>query len=201
MTARNAHGDRIASGSVCPMTTDSGKARLDLVVRPATVEDLEATVDLYVQVGEEGWFIAAEPPIDRHERRLWLEHRLNTPWTLVLVAAVRGEIIGYLTAVGSEREPAEISLGVAQAWRSRGVGRRLVEAAIQWAQGNRVHKLAVEVFPHNHATLALFEHLGFHREGRRRAHYRRRDGAIWDVIVLGLPLEGHAALTDPAASA
>jgi RimJ/RimL family protein N-acetyltransferase len=171
------------------MTTHPRETLPNLIVRPATVEDVEATVDLYVQVGEEGWFIAAEPPIDRHERRLWLENRLDKPWTLVLVAEAAGGIIGYLTAVGSERNPAEIGLGVAQAWRGRGVGRRLVEAAVQWGHGHGAHKLAVEVFPHNHVTLALFEHLGFQREGLRPAHYRRRDGSLWDVIVLGLPLE------------
>jgi RimJ/RimL family protein N-acetyltransferase len=177
------------------MTTHHREVRLDLGVRPATVEDVEAIVDLYVQVGEEGWFIAAEPPIDRHERRLWLEHRLDKPWTLVLVAEAGGEVIGYLTAVGSEREPAEIGLGVAQAWRGLGVGRRLVEATIHWGRDHGVHKLAVEVFTHNHPTLALFEHLGFHREGLRRRHYRRQNGALWDVVVMGLPLQDDPSLS------
>lgn len=142
-------------------------------------------VDLYEAVGEEGWFVAAEPPIDRHERRLWLEQRLDAPWTSVLVAVRGDEVIGYLTAVGSAREPAEIGLGVAKAWRGHGAGTKLVEAAIQWAEAQGVHKLAVEVFTHNQPTLHLFEKLGFDREGLRRKHYRRRSGALWDVVVLG----------------
>jgi RimJ/RimL family protein N-acetyltransferase len=44
------------------------------------------------------------------------------------------------------------------------------------------------VFPLNQPTLLMFEKLGFEREGLRRSHYRRRDGALWDVVVLGLPL-------------
>lgn len=148
-------------------------------------------VDLYMRVGEEGLFVAVEPPIDRHERRLWLEHRLNAPWTLVLVAVTANEIIGYLTAVGSNHDPAEIGLGVAKTWRGRGVGTRLVEAAVRWGCDHGVHKLAAEVFPHNQPTLRLFAKLGFEREGLRRSHYRRRDGALWDVVVWGLPLDGH----------
>jgi GNAT superfamily N-acetyltransferase len=87
-------------------------------------------VDLYVRVGAEGLFVAAEPPIDRHERRLWLQRLFDAPWTLVLVATVPGATIGYLTAVGSERQPAAIGLGVAEDWRNRGVGTQLVKDAI-----------------------------------------------------------------------
>jgi len=162
--------------------------RLDLVIRAATTEDVEEMVELYSRVAAEGLFISVEPPVDRHERRLWLQHRLDAAWTLVLVAVVAGEIVGYLTAVGSARDPAELGLGVARAWRSHGVGTRLVEAAIAWGRDHDVHKLAVEVFPHNQPTLHLFEKLGFEREGVRRSHYRRSDGALWDVVVFGLPL-------------
>ncbi len=176
----------VASASMTRHRRDAG---FELVVRAARAGDVEAMVDLYVRVGEEGWFIAAEPPIDRHERRLWLEHRLAAPWTLVLVALAVDEIIGYLTAVGSDREPAEISLGVAQEWRGHGVGTRLVKAAIRWGGDHHVHKLAVEVFPHNQPTLHLFEKLGFQHEGLRPKHYRRRSGALWDVTVMGLPLQ------------
>jgi RimJ/RimL family protein N-acetyltransferase len=161
----------------------------DLTVRPATEGDVEQMVDLYVRVGAEGLFVAAEPPIDRHERRLWLGHLIDAPWTLVLVATTAGETIGYLTAVGSERQPALIGLGVAKAWRNRGVGTQLVREAVAWAQTHGVHKLAAEVFPHNEPTLHLFRKLGFHREGLFGGHYRRRNGALWDVVVFGLPLE------------
>jgi RimJ/RimL family protein N-acetyltransferase len=180
------------TGSVCRMRISHRDPGLDLVVRPAMAADVEEIVDLYVRVGEEGLFVAAEPPIDRHERRLWLQYRIDAPWTLVLVATTGAESIGYLTAVGSEREPSMIGLGVAKAWRNRGVGTELVKAAIRWAQAHSVHKLVAEVFPHNEPTLHLFEKLEFRREGLLGSHYRRRSGALWDVVVLGLQLQHHS---------
>lgn len=186
---------RLVASAAMPTAGDD--ARLDLVIRAATVEDVEEMVDLYLRVGEEGLFISVEPPVDRHERRLWLEQRLDAPWTLVMVAVVSGAIIGYLTAVGSARDPAELGLGVARAWRGLGVGTRLIEAAIGWGRGHGVHKLTAEVFPHNQPTLHLFEKLAFQREGLRRSHYRRRDGALWDVVVLGLPLEADQEALPP----
>jgi L-amino acid N-acyltransferase YncA len=176
-------------GSVHLMPTEHDDERLDLVIRLAQIDDLEGMVEVYLRVGEEGLFVAAEPPVDRHERRLWLEHRIDSPWTLVLVALNGTDAIGYLTAVGSERQPAAIGLGVSKMWRNRGVGTKLVEAAIGWGKDQGVHKLATEVFPHNEPTLHLFEKLGFAREGHLRGHYRRSSGALWDVIVLGLQLE------------
>ena len=176
-------------GSVWSIVMGPHETTFDLTVRPATEGDVEQMVDLYVRVGGEGLFVAAEPPIDRHERRLWLGHLIDAPWTLVLVATTAGETIGYLTAVGSERHPALIGLGVAKAWRNRGVGTQLVREAVAWAQAHGVHKLAAEVFPHNEPTLHLFQKLGFHREGVLGGHYRRRDGALWDVVVFGLPLD------------
>jgi RimJ/RimL family protein N-acetyltransferase len=167
------------------------------IVRTATEADVEEMVDLYVRVGAEGLFVAAEPPIDRHERRLWLQREIATPQTLVLVATVSGATIGYLTAVGSERRPAAIGLGVGEAWRNRGVGTQLVKDAIAWAQTQAIHKLAAEVFPHNQPTLHLFEKLGFEREGLLRSHYRRRNGSIWDVVVLGLSLGRPSGLIEP----
>lgn len=176
-------------GSVRVIAMGNDGTKVNLTVRPATEDDVEEMVDLYVRVGGEGLFVAAEPPIDRHERRLWLHHLIDAPWTLVLVATTPGATIGYLTAVGSERQPAMIGLGVAKAWRNRGVGTQLVKQAIAWAQAHRVHKLAAEVFPHNQPTLHLFEKLGFGQEGLLRRHYRRRNGALWDVVAFGLPLE------------
>jgi RimJ/RimL family protein N-acetyltransferase len=165
------------------------ETEFELTVRPATEDDVEEMVDLYVRVGSEGLFVAAEPPIDRHERRLWLGHLIDAPWTLVLVATTADTTIGYLTAVGSERQPALIGLGVAKAWRNRGVGTRLVAEAVAWARAHGLHKLAAEVFPHNEPTLHLFQKLGFEREGVLGGHYRRRNGALWDVVVFGLPLD------------
>jgi len=52
-----------------------------------------------------------------------------------------------------------------------------------------VHKLALEVWPHNGAARALYRRLGFVDEGRLRRQYRRRSGELWDAIVMGLVVD------------
>jgi len=79
-------------------------------------------------------------------------------------------------------------MAVARAWRGRGVGTALVHAAVEKARRDGLHKLSLEVFPHNAAAIALYRKFGFVEEGRRRQHYRRSNGELWDSIVMGLLL-------------
>jgi RimJ/RimL family protein N-acetyltransferase len=48
-----------------------------------------------------------------------------------------------------------------------------------------VHKIALQVWPHNEAALALYRSSGFEQEGYLRQHYRRKNGELWDAVVMG----------------
>ncbi len=63
-----------------------------------------------------------------------------------------------------------------------------IRPATRWARGAGAHKAALEVWPHNQPALELYARVGFVEEGRKRRHYRRADGALWDAILMGLPL-------------
>jgi ribosomal protein S18 acetylase RimI-like enzyme len=78
---------------------------------------------------------------------------------------------------------------VAAERRGEGIGRALLAAAIEWARAAGAHKVALEVWPHNEAGLALYRKFGFEQEGLLRKQYRRRNGQLWDAIAMGLVLE------------
>jgi RimJ/RimL family protein N-acetyltransferase len=46
-----------------------------------------------------------------------------------------------------------------------------------------------EVFPWNEPAIALYRKFGFVEEGRLRKQYRRQNGELWDVLVMGLVLD------------
>jgi ribosomal protein S18 acetylase RimI-like enzyme len=69
------------------------------------------------------------------------------------------------------------------------VGTALLAEAVRRARAAGAHKIALQVWPHNAAAIALYERFGFQREGYLRRHYRRRSGELWDAVVMGLPLE------------
>ena len=150
-------------------------------VRAAEEGDRRALALLYAAVAEERDGIAAEPPVDLER----IEARTDLERTLVAVSA--DEIVGFLVVV--ERFGfGELGMMVARDWRGRGVGSALVAAAIDWARDRGLHKLALSVFPHNEAAIALYRKYGFVEEGRHPKHMRRANGELWDLIDMGLPL-------------
>jgi putative acetyltransferase len=78
---------------------------------------------------------------------------------------------------------ADLGLMVDAGYRRRGIGRALLEEAVQWARESGVQKLELHVFPWNEPAIRLYEQFGFRREGLRVAHYRR-DGDLVDVILM-----------------
>jgi RimJ/RimL family protein N-acetyltransferase len=158
-------------------------------VRRARPGDLDAVVALFASVAAEGRWIAAEAPIDRAVRRRQLRERLDRRDAVMFVAEVGGVIIGQLVVDLAGYGVAEVGMLVAAEWRRRGVGSALLGAGIDWAREAGAHKVALQVWPHNRAAITLYERFGFQREGLLRRHYRRRNGELWDAVVMGLPLD------------
>jgi ribosomal protein S18 acetylase RimI-like enzyme len=77
---------------------------------------------------------------------------------------------------------------IVEGWRGRGLGAALLDAAIEWASAAGAHKMALEVWPHNTAAIELYRRAGFEEEGRKRRHYRRRSGELWDACLMGRQL-------------
>lgn len=137
---------------------------------------------VFAAVAEERNGIATEPPVD-------IDARAGS-WTLegTLVAVADSEVVGSVHVDVSRFGFGEIGMAVARDWRGRGVGSSLLAAAIEWSRGQGLHKLSLDVFPHNAAAVALYRKFGFLEEGYRVKHIRRQSGELWDVVVMGLLL-------------
>ncbi|HZA19701.1 MAG TPA: GNAT family N-acetyltransferase [Actinomycetota bacterium] len=156
-------------------------------VRRADVSDVESLLDLYEAVAAEGRYIGRELPVDRDALRpAWVES-VGDPEGAWFVAEIDGELVGSASIQG--RGVAHLGMQVARSHRGRGIGSSLLEASIGWARHAGAHKVALEVWPHNDAAIALYEKFGFEREGYLRKHWRRRSGELWDSVVMGLVLE------------
>ena len=156
----------------------------EFAVRPARPSDTRAMAELFAAVAAERDGIATEPPVDLEERTAVFTRTVSGS----IVAVAGGRVVGLLHVEASRHGFGEIGMAVDRAWRGRGVGSALVRTAVDWARGAGLHKLCLEVFPHNAAGIALYRRAGFTEEGRRVAQYRRASGELWDSIVMGLPL-------------
>jgi RimJ/RimL family protein N-acetyltransferase len=151
-------------------------------IRLARDDDRLPLALLHADVAAERKWIGAEPPVDVEARaaRWDLEH--------TFVATINGELVGLLFLIESGWGFAEIGMSVAVSARRRGVGAGLMLTAIDWARSHHLHKLTLDVFPHNVAAIALYERFGFVQEGRRVEQIRRQSGEYWDLIEMGLLL-------------
>ena len=162
-------------------------------VRRAEPGDAEALVALGRAVGGEPgrWLIAnADGWRSVGDERRYLKALRRYADAAAFVAETQaGEIVGRLS-VGRDSHPAsahvaDLGLMVARGHRRQGIGRALLEAAVEWARTHGVEKLELHVFPYNEPAIRLYESFGFEREGYRRRHYRRPDGYV-DAILMAI---------------
>jgi RimJ/RimL family protein N-acetyltransferase len=162
------------------------------IVRPATGEDLDELVQHTWAVAAEGRWIGTEVPFDRRARREMLDRLSSGASSALLVAdtsAAGGpDVVGHISIDVASYGVADIGMLIVAEWRGLGLGTVMLDAAIAWAAEAGAHKMALEVWPHNSAALELYYRAGFIEEGRKLRHYRRRNGEVWDAVVMGRPL-------------
>ena len=113
----------------------------------------------------------------------------------MLVAEEGGSIVGQLS-LKNMNGLMDLGMLVLAASRGRGVGKALLRTAIDRARELGSHKITLQVWPHNVAAIALYEGFGFEREGYLRRQWKRKNGEIWDAVVMGLQLDEATSFPD-----
>ena len=163
---------------------------MNVRIRRAEPADAAALVELATAVTSEpeGWLLADSNWRSVGDERRYIRALRRHPHAALCVAEADGQLVGRLSVT---RDPspasahvADLGLMVAAGHRRRGIGTALLLAAEAWARDAGVSKLELHVFPHNAAAIALYERVGYTREGLRRDHYRRPDGRFVDAILM-----------------
>ena len=163
-------------------------------VRYAEPGDAAGLVELARAVGSEaeGWRIANGAWRSASDERRYLRAVRRSSHAAVLVAEAPDGIVGRLS-IARDPHPAsthvaDLGIMVARDFRRRGIGRALMEAAEDWARDVGVGKIELHVFPYNVAAIALYERLGYRREGLRLRHYRRGRELV-DAVLMAKDVE------------
>ena len=103
----------------------------------------------------------------------------------VLAAVAAGDVVGFVIApvVRYGVTPAVhiVSMGVVGSWRRRGLGRRLLRAAIRRGRRAGAGKVRLEVWTGNRAAIALYRTLGLETARRRPDYYEPgRDALVME---------------------
>jgi RimJ/RimL family protein N-acetyltransferase len=133
------------------------------------------------------------PSAPRNEEQLSRRFDLSQTSPDAFLFAIRllddDQLIGLLEFDGIEwsNRTTFVSIGIGELrYRSQGYGRDAMAAALRFAFHElNLHRVCLTVFGYNEPAVALYEGLGFVREGAYREHVER-DGTRYDMYLYGL---------------
>ncbi|MDQ0256562.1 RimJ/RimL family protein N-acetyltransferase [Evansella vedderi] len=118
---------------------------------------------------------------------------LNHPQTLALLAEHNRTLIGILTLepeyLIKTMHRGNLGIVIKKEYRSLGIGKKLMTTALSWAKKNRTYeKIELEVLESNKNAIALYEKLGFIKEGNFVNAVKHNEQKYEDLIRMGFHL-------------
>jgi phosphinothricin acetyltransferase len=167
-------------------------------IRDAAPADLPRMIEIYNASIPTRLSTADTEPITAQSRVAWFRehnpdrHPLWVAGDDTSGATVTAPISGWLSFQPFYGRPAyhataELSIYVAPYAQGRGIGRALLERAIDRGPSLGLKTLLGFIFGHNDASLALFERFGFRRWGSL-TRVAELDGVERDLVIVGLRL-------------
>jgi len=156
-----------------------------MTIRDTTVEDAAAVAAMTNLVARERRFLAATVGFSEEATRNFIA-QLRSVDAVHIVAEIDGSLVGWcdIAPVTFEgmHHVGRLGMGVKRDFRGRGIGKRLLEAALLRGFGGRFERIELEVFSSNQMAVQLYESVGFLLEGRKRAA-RKLDGMCDDLLI------------------
>lgn len=158
-------------------------------LRSARSDDLPAIVAIYNSTIASRMVTAELVPVTVDSRQAWFAEHREPERPLWVSIDREGSVTGWVSLSdfnprAAYRPTAEISVYVHANARRAGVGRSLVQHAIDHAPLAQVDALVGLVFGHNAPSLALFESFGFERWGQLPG-IAELDGVRRDLVLVG----------------
>lgn len=142
------------------------------------------------EVARERRWLAAVEAFTEGETQLFVQ--LNQAAGVPQFVALYGpKVVGWCDIVRLYPYPGyehngRLGMGVLAPWRGQGVGRQLLDQALNAALGAGFRRVELEVYASNMAAVSLYQSRGFAVEGVKRA-MRVLDGRVDDVVLMARP--------------
>ena len=161
----------------------------NITLRDATPDDAAALIDYLIALRAEALdTISSTPPPTVDAERAWIEASAQAEHDAILVLDAGDRLVGILDIRSGKRAHNRhcgvFGMSIDKDWRGRGLGERLVRAALERCAGwPDFHRLELNVVPWNRPAIALYEKLGFEQESVIRKGVNLR-GAPEDLLVM-----------------
>jgi GNAT superfamily N-acetyltransferase len=152
-----------------------------VVIREYEQDDLDECRRLYAQLVEYNWWIYDDPSIGGADSGAGFDSYLATPERVMTWVAVEGDRLVGMTGLFWEGEESTIEpVIVDHDSRTRGIGRRLVEAAIEESRRRGASDVNLTPVARNVAAIRAFHQLGFQTLGHIQMFMSLdRDDSYW----------------------
>ena len=156
-----------------------------LPIAEGHIESFHAALDVVARERANLAFLEA-PPIE--ETRKFVARNIAKGYPQ-LVALDGDRVVGWCDVLPIERPVSRhcgvLGLGLLPAYRGRGLGERLMRAALQAARASGLSRIELSVRADNTRAIALYTSLGFETEGRKRRAFLV-DGTYHDLLIMAL---------------
>jgi L-amino acid N-acyltransferase YncA len=172
--------------------------------RDATLDDLPAIVAIYNSTVASRQVTADLDPVPVESRFAWFDAH-NPDKRPLWVVEEGGDVIAWLSFSDFYGRPAyartvEVSIYLHERARGKGLGRKLLRAALDTAPTLDVDTVLGFVFGHNEPSMKLFAGFGFETWGTL-PRVAVLDGVERDLVILGLRLGAQRAAATNATTA
>lgn len=132
-----------------------------IIVREMQPSDLEQVAKIEKEIFSEPW------------SRDGFEASLQSKDTLYLTALEGERVAGYCGLLRSFEEADITNMAVAAGYRSRGIGREMLQTLMEKGREAGILRFTLEVRVSNWPAIHLYETLGFEAAGVRKHFYRK----------------------------
>lgn len=168
-----------------------------VTIRPARQADLKGLVTVMREVAEEDAYLTAETFVDLLDDEEVIFRNNNRELRMCFVAAVDDDVVGWAHLHSPNfaklRHTAELTMGVLEEYRGHGIGSRLLEHGLKWAESNGYEKVYQNLPATNQDAVRFLEQHGWETEAIRKAHFKIDDEYVAEqqmAIMLHDPVLG-----------
>ena len=168
-------------------------AEFELALREAEQMDAANVIAFLNQVGAESDYMTLDEAgilMDEGQMDSFIQHQAESENQLYLLALLDDEIAGLVSITADFHERirhiGQVFIVVKKAFWNQGLGRILLEEALDWAENNSIlRRLELTVQVRNERAVHLYKELGFEIEGLQKRGAYLTEGIFLDVYLMG----------------
>ena len=161
-----------------------------VILRNAEESDAEDLIQYLRVVSAETPFLVREPEeitLTVEQEREFLRGKKESERELMLIAIANGKHIGNCSVMqlGTNRRYAhrcQIGIALYHEFCSRGIGRKMIEVALERAKEAGYEQAELEVIAGNERAISLYKQLGFEEFGVFPDNIKYKDGSYADAV-------------------